>query len=226
VRVNPVKEDSQRVEATEPRATAIRVLIVDDHPIVREGLAALVNRRADMVVVAEAGDGREAVAQYLKHRPDVTLMDLRLPEVDGVTAIQAIRRENAAAAILVLTTFDGDEDIHRALRAGAKGYLLKDTPRAHLMDAIRAVRAGQTWIPQEVAAKLADRITAQDLSPREREVLTLIARGNSNQEIGVALSITEGTVKVHVNSLLTKLDARDRTQAVTTALKRGILHIE
>jgi two-component system NarL family response regulator len=201
-------------------------MIVDDHPIVREGLVALIGRRPDMDVVAEASNGREAVACYRTHLPDVTLMDLRLPEMDGVTAIQMICSEFPGARFLVLTTYDGDEDIHRALRAGARGYLLKDAPRGHLMDAIRAVREGQAYLPGDVTAKLAERVTVQEVSAREREVLHLIAQGRSNHEIGAALFITEGTVKVHVNNILTKLGARDRTQAVTVAIRRGILRLE
>lgn len=203
----------------------LRLLLVDDHPIVREGLAAMINRRPDMTVVAEADSGAEAIRQFRRHRPDVTLMDLRLPEGNGVAATEAIRAEFPAANILVLTTFDGDEDIYRALRAGAKGYLLKDTPRADLMEAIRAVGAGNSWVPHPIAAKLAEREALPDLSGREREVLHLIAKGKSNQEIGAALFITEGTVKTHVNSILAKLDARDRTQAVTSGIRRGILHL-
>ena len=203
-----------------------RVLIVDDHPIVREGLAALIKRRPDMTVVAQAVSGREAVAAYRMHQPDVMLIDLRMPEMDGVSAIEAIRKEFPAARLLVLTTFDGDEDIHRALRAGAMGYLLKDAPRGQLVEAIRAVAAGQTILPANVAARLAERTMTPEITAREREVLTLIAGGKSNQEIGVALMITEGTVKVHVNNILTKMNVNDRTQAVILALKRGILHLE
>ncbi|MES2464763.1 MAG: response regulator transcription factor [Armatimonadota bacterium] len=211
-------------EQANPR-DVIRILLVDDHPIVREGLAAIIERRPDMTVVAEAGNGRDAVTAFRMHCPDVTLMDLRLPEMDGVSAIEAIHVEFPYARFLVLTTFDGDEDIYRALRAGARGYVLKGTPRDELLAAVRAVHAGQRWLPPEVAAKLGERIATQDLTARERDVLRLIAAGKSNQEIGAALFITEGTVKGHVNTLLAKLDARDRTQAVTTALRRGILHL-
>jgi len=212
---------------TTPRSeNPTRVLIVDDHPIVREGLTALIKRRPDMTVVAQAVSGRDAVAAYRMHRPDVMLIDLRMPEMDGVSAIEAIRKEFPSARLLVLTTYDGDEDIHRALRAGAMGYLLKDAPRGQLVEAIRAVAAGQTILPANVAARLAERTMTPEITAREREVLTLIASGKSNQEIGVALMITEGTVKVHVNNILTKMNVNDRTQAVILALKRGILHLE
>jgi DNA-binding NarL/FixJ family response regulator len=205
---------------------AIRILLVDDHPIVREGLAAIIERRPDMTVVAEAGSGTEAVERFREHLPDVTLMDLRLPEMDGVAAIQAIRREFGEARILVLTTYDGDEDIYRAMRAGAKGYLLKDSRREYLLEAIHTVNAGRVFLPGDVATKLSERLVSQDVTPREREVLQLIAKGMSNSEIGSALFISEGTVKGHVVNLLEKLEAHDRTQAVTNALKRGIIHIE
>ena len=205
---------------------AIRIMLVDDHPIVREGLAAIIDRRPEMTVVAEAGSGLEAVQLYRTHLPDVTLMDLRLPEMDGVTAIATIRKEFNAARILVLTTYDGDEDIYRAMRAGAKGYLLKDLRRESLLEAIQTVHAGKVYLPGHVATKLSERLVSQDLTPREREVLQLIAKGMSNHEIGNALFISEGTVKGHVVNLLEKLEAHDRTQAVTNALKRGIIHIE
>lgn len=205
----------------------IRILIADDHPIVREGLAALIARRPDMCVAAEADNGADAVELALQHRPDVLLFDLRMPLVSGVEAIERIRAQWPQARVIVVTTFDGDEDIVRALRAGAKAYLLKDTPREDLLETIRAVHAGQTRIPPAVAAKLAARMSAgPDLTQREREVLELIVAGKSNREIGVALSIGEGTVKAHVNSILGKLGVADRTQAVTTAIQRGIVHLE
>ena len=204
----------------------IRIMIVDDHPVVREGLAAIVNRQADMVVAAEAGDGRKAVDLFRKHIPDVTLMDLRLPVMSGVEAITAIRKESPSARIIVLTTYDGDEDIYRALQAGAQGYLLKDMFREELVEAIRAVHSGLRRIPTSVAAKLADRMGASELTARELEVLKLMARGKSNRELASDLAITEGTVKGHVNNILSKLGVSDRTQAVTTALQRGIVHLE
>jgi len=207
------------------KTNAIRLLIADDHPVVREGLAAMIERRADMTVVAEASSGQEALELYRLHQPDVVLMDLRMPQMDGVSAITAIRAEFPGARIIVLTTFDGDEDIYRGLRAGAKGYLLKDAGREALLEAIRGVHAGQTRIPADVASKLAERMSGPELTPREREVLELMVSGKSNQEIGSHLFIAEGTVKAHVNNILAKLDVNDRTQAVTTAIKRGIVHL-
>lgn len=204
----------------------IRLLIADDHPVVREGLAAMLNRRADLSVVGEASNGREAVELYRREKPDVTLMDLRMPEMGGVEAIATLRAEFPHARFIVLTTYDGDEDIARALKAGAQAYLLKDTPRDELLDAIRAVHAGRKRIAPEMAAKLADRLTTPELTEREMEVLKLIVAGQSNKEIGAALTITEGTVKVHVNNLLGKLGVSDRTQAVTEALRRGLVHLD
>lgn len=204
----------------------IRLLIADDHPVVREGLAAMLNRRADLTVVGEASSGREAIELYRREKPDVTLMDLRMPEMGGVEAITTLRAEFPHARFIVLTTYDGDEDIARALKAGAQAYLLKDTPRDELLDAIRAVHAGHKRIAPEMAAKLADRLTMPELTEREMEVLKLIVAGRSNKEIGAALTITEGTVKVHVNNLLGKLGVSDRTQAVTEALRRGLVHLD
>ncbi len=209
-----------------PETAPIRILIADDHSVVREGLAAMIARRADMQVVAEAGDGRQAVDLARRHRPDVILLDLRMPELGGVAAIHQIAADVPAARVIVLTTFDGDEDIFRALQAGARAYLLKDTPREALLEAIRAVHAGQKRIPPEVAAKLADRLLAPELSARELDVLRQIVAGRSNKEAGAALGISEGTVKVHVNSLLGKLGVADRTQAVTEALRRGLVRLD
>jgi DNA-binding NarL/FixJ family response regulator len=208
-----------------PKTNRVRILIADDHPVVREGLAALINRRTDMVVVAEVSNGREAVAQFLRHLPDVALLDLRMPGMDGVEASAAIRQKVPTARLIILTTFDEDEDIYRGLRAGAKAYLLKDAPRDDLLKCIRAVHEGQTIIPPPIAAKLADRLTTSELTRREIQVLQLVANGKGNKEIAVALSISEGTVKTHVSSILAKLAAGDRTQAVTIALRRGILRL-
>jgi two-component system, NarL family, response regulator len=205
---------------------AIRILIADDHPIVREGLAALLNRAEDMEVIAEASNGREATKQFLRCHPDVVLVDLRMPEMDGVDAILAIRQQAPDARVVVLTTYDGDEDIYRGLRAGAKAYVLKDAPREELMECIRAVHAGRMWIPPDVAAKLATRMGDEDLTPRELEVLQLMARGKSNKEIGATLGVSEGTVKIHVNHILEKLKVSGRTEATTAALKRGIVRLD
>lgn len=204
----------------------IRILIADDHPVVREGLSALINRRPDMTVVAEASNGREAVKQFLLHRPDVALLDLRMAEMDGVDAIAAIRAQVPTARIIVLTTYDHDEDIYRSLQVGAKAYLLKDTPREELLACIRTVHAGQTHVPSAIAAKLANRRNDSALTAREHEVLEFMADGKANKEIAAALHVTEGTVKTHVNAILKKLDAIDRTQAVIIALKRGIVRLE
>jgi DNA-binding NarL/FixJ family response regulator len=178
-----------------------------------------------MQVIAEAADGRQAVELFRKHQPDVTIMDLRLPALPGVDAIVAIRREYPNARIIVLTTYDGDEDIYRALQAGARGYLLKDMSGDELMEAIRTVHAGRSRIPALVAQRLADRVGGQDLTSRELEVLKLIVAGKSNKEIGKDLFISEATVKTHINNLLSKLGVTDRTQAATTALQRGIVHL-
>jgi two-component system NarL family response regulator len=208
------------------KENAIRILIVDDHPVVREGLAAIINRQPDMLVVAEANNGQQAIESFRQHALDVTLMDLRMPVVNGVEAITAIRKEFPDSRFIVLTTYDGDEDIFRALQAGAQGYLLKDMFREELLDAIRAVHAGRRRIPNAVATRLAERMSHTELTSRELEVLRLIAGGKSNKEIGAALDITEGTVKGHVNNILSKLNVSDRTQAVTTALQRGIVHLD
>ena len=186
----------------------------------------MITRRADMTVVAEAADGIQAVALARQHEPDVILMDLRMPHLNGVAAIAEIRAARPAARIIVLTTYDGDEDIYRALQAGAKAYLLKDTPREELLETIRAVHTGHKRLPEPVAAKLAERMSLETLTPRELDILRLIVAGRSNKEIGAALTIAEGTVKIHVSNLLGKLGVADRTQAVTEALKRGIVHLD
>lgn len=204
----------------------LRILVVEDHHVVRQGLIALLKTVPDMSVIAEAADGKQAVELFRQHKPDVTIMDLRLPGMSGVDAITAIRREFPAARIIVLTTFDGDEDIYRALQAGARGYLLKDMFGEELMDAIRTVNAGKTRIPPAVAQRLAERMSSPNLTGRELDVLKLIVAGKSNKEIGAGLAISEATVKTHINSLLSKLAVSDRTQAATTALQRGIVHFD
>jgi DNA-binding NarL/FixJ family response regulator len=204
---------------------AIRILVVEDHHVVRQGLVALLKSVPDMTVVAEASDGQQGVDLFRQHKPDITIMDLRLPVLTGVEAITQIRREFPQARVIVLTTFDGDEDIYRALQAGARGYLLKDMFGDELMDAIRTVHAGKSRIPPAVAQRLADRMGGPSLTGRELEVLKNIVAGKSNKEIGRDLSISEATVKTHINSLLSKLGVTDRTQAATTALQRGIVHL-
>jgi two-component system NarL family response regulator len=179
-----------------------------------------------MTVVAEAANGRQALEFFRQHRPDVTLMDLRMPEMDGIEAITAIRKEFPDSRFIVLTTFDGDEDIYRALQAGARSYLLKDMLQDGLIEAIRAVHAGQRRIPAQVANRLAERMDRTELTSRELEVLRLIVEGKSNKEIAAQLSIAEGTVKIHINNILSKLGVTDRTQAATFALKRGIIHLD
>ncbi len=202
----------------------IRILVVEDHHVVRQGLVALIETVEDMQVVGEACDGRQAVELFRRHCPDITVMDLRLPNMTGVEAIIEIRRDFPAARIIVLTTYDGDEDIYRALQGGARGYLLKDMSGDDLMDAIRTVHAGRSRIPPEIAQRLADRLGGPDLTARELDVLKLIVAGKSNKEISRQLFISEATVKTHINSLLGKLGVSDRTQAATTALQRGIVH--
>ena len=204
----------------------IRVLVVDDHFVVRMGLTTLINTQSDMTVVGEATNGKQAVELFRAEKPDVTLMDLRMPEMNGVEAITAIRNEYPDCRIIVLTTYDGDEDIYRAFQAGARAYLLKDMHRDELLEAIRSVYRGQRFIPPVVASSLADRMPRSELTSRELEVLKLIVKGMSNKEIASTLEITEGTVKVHVNNVLGKLGVSDRTKAATTAIQRGIVHLE
>ena len=225
MKTRKAKKNGKKRAISGKKRERIRILIVDDHSVVREGLVSLVTRKSDMTVVAEASNGREAVDVWKEHRPDVTLLDLRMPELDGVGAIKEIRELDASAHILVLTTFDGDEDIYRAIKAGAKGYLLKDTAREALMDSIRRVHAGETCIPVSLAAKLADRVSGEALSAREIEVLQRIAAGKSNKEIGAELFISEGTVKTHVKSIFSKLDVVSRTEAVATATRRGLIQL-
>jgi len=204
----------------------IKLLVVEDHHIVRQGLVALLNTVPDMEVVAEASNGKVGIELFRKHRPDVTLMDLRLPAMGGAEAVARIRAEFPAARIIVLTTFDGDEDIYRALQAGARGYLLKGMLGEELLDAIRVVHAGKSRIPPVVAERLASRMVGSELTGRELAVLELIVSGLSNKEIGVSLSISEATVKTHINNILGKLGVADRTQATTTAIQRGIVHLK
>ncbi len=202
------------------------MLIVEDHNVVRQGLVALLNVVDGLTVVGEAADGLEAIDQFRKHQPDITLMDLRLPRLSGVEAIKRIREEAPQARFIVLTTYDGDEDIYRALKAGARAYLLKGMTSEDLVTTIRAVHAGKSHIPPAIAERLAERMGTEDLTPREFDVLQEIVRGKSNKEIAAALSVSEATVKTHINSLLGKLGVTDRTQAATAAIQRGIVPLE
>lgn len=204
------------------QSKVVHVLIADDHSIMRQGLVALLDREPGITVVGQAGNGYEAVEMFRQYQPDVTLMDLRMPKMDGVAAISAICTDFEKARIVVLTTYDGDEDIYRGLRAGAKGYLLKDAEPEELLAAIHAVADGKKYIPPTVGAKLAERMGNPELSDRELEVIRLIAAGKTNQQISMELRISESTVKFHVNNILSKLGVNDRTQAALTALKRGI----
>jgi two-component system, NarL family, response regulator len=205
--------------------TTIRVILVDDHPVVRFGLAAIIGLQPDMAVVAEAGSGEEACSICAKQPADVVLMDLRLPGLSGVEAIRAIRKERPKLRFIVLTTYDGDEDIHRALEAGAQAYILKGMSHNELVNAIRTVHSGLKYIPASVSKSLAERPPHSELSARELEVLELIVKGHSNREIGEALGSSESTVKWHINIILSRLNVSDRTQATVAALQRGIVHL-
>lgn len=203
----------------------IRVFSVDDHPLLREGIAAIINNEPDMVLVAQAATGRDAIQQFREHRPDVTLMDLRLPDMSGIDTMSAIRSEFPDARIVVLTTFEGDVEIQRALAAGARGYILKSMPPRELAEAVRHVHAGRKRIPTQIAEQLAEHVGDEVLTDRERQVLRCVADGNRNRDIGALLSISEETVKVHVKHIMEKLGASDRTEAVAIAVRRGIIHL-
>ena len=203
----------------------IRVLAVDDHPLVREGIAGLIGVQADMALVAQAGDGREAIQQFRTHRPDVTLMDLQMPEMNGLDALIAIRTEFPEARVIVLTTYEGDVHILRALKAGAQGYLLKNTLHTELLRTIRTVHAGKRSLSPEASFQIAQHVSDDALTPAEIDVLRLIAAGNANKEIGDQLGVTEDTVKGRVKNILSKLDANDRTHAAIIGLKRGIIEL-
>ncbi len=206
--------------------TPIRILVVEDHPIVRQGLVALLNVVEDVEVVGEAEDGVEAIKEFDARHPDVTLIDLRLPKMSGVEVIQRVRSSHSQARFIVLTTFDGDEDIYRALQAGARAYLLKGMTVEVLLSTIRSVHAGKSIIPPAIAQKLAERMATEPLTQREQDVLEEIVRGKSNKEIGAALDISEATVKTHINNLLGKLGVEDRTQAATAAIQRGLVQLD
>jgi DNA-binding NarL/FixJ family response regulator len=204
----------------------IRIMLVDDHPAFRKGMAALIESEPDLIVVAQTGDGREALQIYRETKPDVVLMDLRLPGMGGVEAIMAIRKESPDARVIVLTTFDTDEDIYRAIQSGAKSFLLKDTPDDELSATIRAVHAGQQVLPPKVADRLAVRQRRADMSEREMEVLQLLIKGRSNKEISSSLFVSEDTVKAHLKHLFSKLGVHDRTEAAISAIRHGIVHLE
>ena len=206
-------------------AEKIKVMVVDDHPLMRVGVASIINARADMTVVAQAGTGEDAVALFSRHKPDITLMDLRLPGMSGVDAISTIRTRTPGAKFVVLTTYEGDEDIHRALEAGARGYIIKGMPYQTLVDALLRVHAGGRFLPAPVAKALECRMPESELSSREREVLQHLVGGMTNKEIATLLGITEATVKCHVSTILMRLNVSDRTQAVVTALQRGLVHL-
>jgi two-component system NarL family response regulator len=208
-----------------PKKPRIGILIADDHSVLRQGLVSLIGFEADMMVVGEASNGREAVDLWREQRPDVILLDLRMPELDGVGVIRQIRAEDENTRIIVLTTFDGDEDIYRAIQAGAKGYLLKDVPREALIDSIRRVYAGETCVPVHLANKLAERIRGGSVSEREIDVLRLLAQGKSNKEIGSALFVSAGTVKSHVKSIFAKLNVNSRAEAVANAAHRALIQL-
>jgi two-component system NarL family response regulator len=211
--------------ATNLRAEKIRVLIADDHVTVTAGLSSIIGLQPDMVVVAEAADGRQAVELWRQYRPDVALLDLRMPVLGGVGAIDQIRLEDASARVIVLTTFDTDNDVYRAIKAGAKGYLLKDARREELLDCIRRVSRGETCIPPSLLEKLAAGVSSETLTGRESDVLTLLARGKSNKEIGANLYISEATVKAHLRSIFSKLNVLSRTEAIVAASRRGLVQL-
>jgi DNA-binding NarL/FixJ family response regulator len=210
---------------TDTTTQTLRVLCVDDHPLVRKGIASILSNEPDMKLVAEAGNGKDAVAMFKAHHPDVTLMDLRMPNMDGIEAARQIRAESPDAKIIALTSFDGDQEIYRALEAGVRGYLLKEMVHTEVVRAIRLVHSGKRLMPPEVAERLTDYFPKAALTPREVEVLVLVAGGLANKEIAAKLGTADGTVKIHVQNILSKLNASDRTHAVTIAIQRGIIQL-
>ena len=226
---SPTKRPSpmpERLDASQGvDRTCIRVLSVDHHPLLREGIAAIINHQPDMALVAQASGGREAIRQYREHRPDVTIMDVWLPDLGGIAALTAIRAEFPTARIIMLSSLEGDMEVRRALKAGARGYLLKNMPPGELIQAVREVHAGRKRVPPEVAAQLAEHVGDDTLTTREIEVLARLCDGNRNRDIGELLCISEETVKVHMKGILQKLGARDRTEAMAIAARRGIIRL-
>jgi DNA-binding NarL/FixJ family response regulator len=227
--VQPQEWEGAAVTSPKQESTntqVMTILVADDHPMVREGLITIISRQPDMRVVAEATNGREAVEQFMTLRPDVALVDLRMPMMGGIDVVMSIYERVPAARLVVVTTYQTEEDIYRALQAGARGYVLKDAPLEDIVECIHAVGSGKTWIPPAVGAKLAMRVTDRALTARESEVIRALAKGKSNKEIGVALNISEGTVKVHVTHMLEKLKVTGRTEAIAAAVKRGLVTID
>jgi two-component system NarL family response regulator len=219
-RIGPIRSgDTQK-------AGPITILLADDHPLVREGLCALISKQDDMRVVTQAASGRDAIEQYFVHRPRIALLDLRMPAMDGIAVLNAIYERDPACRIVIISSYDNEEDIYRALLAGAKGYILKDAPVQEIIQCVRTVCNGATWIPPLIGAKLARRIGDQDLTSREVDVLHALALGKSNKEIGVIFEISEATVKVHVTHILKKLKVTGRTEAISVAVKRGLVRLD
>ena len=220
--------DTGQEAAKSEQATnkVLTVLIADDHPVVREGLAAIIQTQPGMKVIAQASNGQEAMEKFFAHRPDIALLDLRMPLMTGVEAVTAICEKEPGARLAILTSYESEEEIYRALRAGAQGYVLKDAPAANLIECISSMSEGRTWIPPDIGAKLAQRVKGQELTAREMEVLRALVQGKSNKEIGCLLDIAESTVKVHVTHVLEKLKAGGRTEAISVALKRGLIRMD
>jgi two-component system NarL family response regulator len=222
-----LEEMEQRpVQSNAAKTKSFNLLVADDHPIVLEGLVSLINRQSNMQVVAQARNGSEAVEAFFSQRPDIAILDLRMPVMDGVEAITSICKKDPEARLIIVTIYQSEEDIYRALRAGARGIILKDAPAEEIIECIQAVGEGKTWIPPEVGAKLAKRVTVRELTPREMEVMHAVAKGKSNKEIGLALDISEATVKVHVTHILEKLQASGRTEAIGLAVNRGLVRMD